>query len=95
MENTIMGKRTELDKFLMFASVNAEKFATVEMFAVQNGALRRTLDPDKCSYEVGVVDRPALMKAYVKHVWDERHAKISETGIFPALIIPTVTEVVN
>lgn len=90
----VMGKRTELDKFLAFATAHADKFSTVEMWSVQNGSLRRTLDTVQASYEVGMVDRPALMKAYVKHVWDDRQARVTETGIFPAMLIPTVTEVV-
>lgn len=69
MEVRILGHRRELDKFLAYAVQHAHKFASFERFTA-NG--RSTLDPEQASVEVGTVDRPKLMRAYVEHVFMER-----------------------
>jgi len=71
MEAQILGKRKELDKFLAFASANADRFSTIETFTAWG---KPTNDPSRISYTVGTVDRPALMRAYVQHVFQERQA---------------------
>ncbi len=72
MEVQILGNRRELDKFLVFATKHAHQFSTVELFTACG---RPTLVPDRASYEVGTVDRPRLMKAYVQHAYQERKAR--------------------
>lgn len=69
MEVRILGQRRELDKFLAFAAKHADRFSTVERFTACG---RPTVNPAKVSFEVGTVDRPRLMKAYVQHVFQER-----------------------
>lgn len=69
MEMKIMGQRRELDKFLDFAAKHAHHFSTVELFTACG---RPTTVPDRASYEVGTVDRPRLMRAYVQHVFNQR-----------------------
>jgi hypothetical protein len=71
MEVKILGQRRELDRFLAYAAENAHRFATVERFTAHG---RLTTDPNRVSYEVGTVDRPSLMKAYVQHVHNQSEA---------------------
>lgn len=73
MEVRILGQRRELDKFLAFAADNANRFSTVELFTA---AGRLTQVPSHASYEVGTVDRPKLMRAYVEHVFQERMTNV-------------------
>jgi hypothetical protein len=73
METRILGRRTELDKFLAFAREHAQKFVTMEYFRPCG---RATKEPTGTGYEVGTVDRAALMRAYVKHVFDERQKEM-------------------
>jgi hypothetical protein len=73
METKILGRRAELNKFLAFAQDNAHKFVTMEYFRPCG---RQVKEPSETGYEVGHVDRPALMRAYVRHVFDQRQREM-------------------
>ncbi len=70
---TVMGNRSELDKFLAYAAQHAHRFVTMEYFTIHGKVAKHQINT---GYEVGTVNRDALMKDYVQYVLRQRQAGV-------------------